>query len=317
MATPAFAPGAPLTIGRLFHVLHASNDFDELDAFYERVFTPWHGMMERSSSPSEGRVGSLLVIGDAVVEIAAPSDDPGAASAPIGRFVARFGPRWHSIAWFCDDVGQVAARLMGAGLRVLLAGGAPAETPPTEGGIYTHPKDTGTQLEFYQPPATHGGPGGPGPFPDPRFSDDWMQRWAARENPLGVEGLAHVTVVVRDLERAVGLWRDVLGAPVVSEEISPLAGTRSVYVALGTGPLIELATPTGSDSLAAADLAARGDTCHAVTFRVVDPDRAAGHLQAAGVGVLARDETTILADPADTLGAAMRFSAGGIPRDPP
>lgn len=305
-----------MSVGKLFHVLHAAEELDPLDAFYDRLFSPWHGMMERHHSPREQRWGSLLVIADAVVETAAPSADPGAASAPIGRFVAKFGPHLHSLAWYCDDVGEVAERLLSAGVRVLLAGGMPADGPPAEGDVYTHPKDTGTQLEFYQPPASVGGPQGSGPFPDPRFLDGWAERWASMANPLGVERLAYVTVVVGDLEGATALWRDGVGATLVHEGTSQLAGTRSAYVAVGPETVVELATPLAPGTLAAADLAAFGDTCHAMAFGVADLDQVADRLGDLGVGVLSRDDTTILADPAHTFGAPLRFTTWRVPGDP-
>jgi catechol 2,3-dioxygenase-like lactoylglutathione lyase family enzyme len=305
-----------VTIGRLFHVLHAAEELDPLDAFYDRLFAPWHGMMERRHSPRELRLGSLLVIADGVVEIAAPSDDPRAASAPIGRFVARFGRHLHSLAWYCDDVAEVSQRLLDAGVRVLLPDGRPLVDLPEEGDIYTHPRDTGTQLEFYQPPVSHGGPGGSGPFPDPRFSADWPDRWAASANPLGVTRLSHVTVVVGDLERAVVIWRDGVGGVVLAEASDDLAGTDSAFLGVGPASVVELATPTRSGTPAARDLATFGDTCHAVTFGVADLGAVADHLARVGVAELARDATTIATDPDDTFGAAMRFTTGWVPGDP-
>ena len=304
-----------MTVGRLFHVLHAARDLDPLDALYDRLFAPWHGMMEQRHSPRERRRGSLLVIADGVVETAAPSDDPGAESAPIGRFVSKFGPHWHSIAWYCDDVAEVADRLRSVGVRLFEPGGVPSTEGPAEGDVYTHPKDTATQLEFYQPPASVGGPQGSGPFPDPRFDGDWPGRWAAGANPLGVERVACVTVVVAELGRAVGVWRDGVGATVVHEGDLKLAGTRSTYLAVGPETVVELATPTGP-GLAASDLAAFGDTCHSMSFGVADLDAAAAHLAHLGIDVVARDDTTILADPVGTLGAPMRFTTWRVPGDP-
>ena len=304
-----------MSVGKLFHVLHAARDLDRLDDLYDRLFAPWHGMMERRHSPHQRRVGSLLVVADGVVEIAAPSDDPGAASGPIGRFVAKFGPRWHSIAWYCDDVAAAADRLRSAGVRVLGPGGEPLAEGPADGDVYTHPKDTAAQLELYQPPASVGGPQGSGPFPDPRFEQGWPGRWAAGANPAGVERLAWVTVVVGDLGRAVSLWTEGMGATLVFEGESALSGTKSAYVAVGTQTVVELATPTGPGP-AASDLAAFGDTLHSVTFGVADLDATAAHLAALGIGVPARDDTTLVADPADTVGAAMAFSTWRVPGDP-
>jgi hypothetical protein len=39
-------------------------------------------------------------------------------------------------------------------------------------------------------------------------------------------------------------------------------------------------------------------------------------LEKKGIGTLARDDTTIVTDPADTFGAAFRFTVRAVPGDP-
>jgi len=324
-----------VSIGALFHVTHVAEDLGTLDSWYDRVLVPWRGMMESHHLPDGEREGSLLVIGDAVVETVAPGTGPASTTSAIGRFQAKFGRHWHSLAWYCDDVGAAWERLSSHGVRTVSRSG-PITTRPEEGDIYTHPKDTCTQLELYQPPASHGGPGGTGLFPDPRPDPTWAARWAARANPLAIERLAYVTVAVADLDRAVAVYRDALGGTVICEEANRLAGTDSVYVRVGTGigtgigigigtgtgtgtgigTVVELARPVEPDGLAGRDVARFGDTCHAVAFYVRDLEEAAGGLSRAGVAVIARDETTLLADPSDTFGAAMRFTTDQVPGDP-
>jgi hypothetical protein len=81
--------------------------------------------------------------------------------------------------------------------------------------------------------------------------------------------------------------------------------------------VLELTHPTRSDSVAGKDLAAYpGGMCHAMTFTVADLDQAAAHLADAGVGVLGRDDTTIVVDPADSFGAPFRFTTWRVPGDP-
>ncbi len=303
-----------MTIGKLFHVIHLAEELDPLDAFYDTVFEPWHGMMDHHFLEREYRMGSLLVVADTVVETVAPSEHPDAASAPVGRFFARFGRHWHSLAFYCDDIGEVYDRLVRAGVRVFLPGGVTGR--PEEGDIYTHPRDTSTQLEFYQPPAAVGGPQGSGSFPDPRFTEDWARRWAARRTALGIIRLSHATVVVADLERARRVYLEGVGATYLHEATSVLTGTHSVFVAVGSETVIELAQPLGPEGLAAADLAAHGDMCHALTFSVSDLAGTVARLGHLGLGVLARDEATVLVDPEDTWGAPFRFTLAELPGDP-
>jgi hypothetical protein len=251
-----------------------------------------------------------------VIEVMAPSAEPEAALMPIGRFFAKFGRHWHSVAWYDDDVRTTWDRLLAQGIQVSHAGGL-TDPPPDEGDIYTHPKSTFTQLEFYQPQVALGGPQAPGPFGDPRFEPGWDALWQASLNPLGIQRMASVTIVVPDLERATTVYCNGIGATLLGTDASELHGTRSAYVALGPETVVELAQPTGADGLAGADLATYpGGTCHAITFTVANLEQVEAHLAQVGVSVLGRDETTIVADPKDAFGAPFRFTTGRVPGDP-
>lgn len=296
-----------LHIGKLFHIVHVSEVLRPLDAWYDDVFVPRRGMMDNNYLAHEMREGSLLAIGDTVIETMAPARGPGSEMLPVGKFFARFGRHLHSLAWYTDDVGAVWERLVERGIRVIHYG---PDDRPVEGDIYTHPKDTLTQLEFFQPPAATGGP------PDPRFDATWPQQWAASANPLGVQRLAYATVVAHDMDRARAIYVDVLGGTVIDEGSSVLTGTVNTYVAIGPETVVELAVPTDAGSLAGRDLAALGESCHALAFTVTDLDQVARHLEAKGIAILAQDDTMIVADPGDTYGAPFRFTTRAMPGDP-
>lgn len=58
-------------------------------------------------------------------------------------------------------------------------------TTTSNGSLFTHPKDTGTQLEFY-----------PHVMPsDPRFAPGWDGEWWAANHPLGVIARDDHTIV--------------------------------------------------------------------------------------------------------------------------
>lgn len=303
-----------MSIGRVFHIAHVVEELAPLDRWYDEVFAPVRGVMDNNYAPRLERMASLLVIGDTVIEAMSPSDKPEAASLPIGRFQSKFGRHWHSVAWYCTDIVGMWERMQEHGLRVL--SGSWSDGPPTEGAMFSHPKDTASQLEFFQPPATHGGPEGPGPFADPRFEPEWPARWADSPNPLGITRQAYVTIVVADLPRAREVYCAGLGGQLLAEETNALSATASAYVARGPETVIELAHPTDPASLAGQELAANGGMCHAVAFQVDDLDRTAAHLARVGVGLAGRDQHTLLADPADTFGAPYRFTTRILPGDP-
>jgi catechol 2,3-dioxygenase-like lactoylglutathione lyase family enzyme len=165
-------------------------------------------------------------------------------------------------------------------------------------------------MERRIPPDGPEPPGG-----DPRFLPGYDPLWWAKHHPLGLERLSHVTIVCAAPERATHVYAEILGGRVLHEAESPLVQTRSTFIGVGDGTVVEVATPTGGESLAAADLKANGDILHAVTWRVADLDRAERHLNANGIRVLDRDATTLIADPGDTFGAPMRFTTWDIPGD--
>ena len=81
----------------------------------------------------------------------------------------------------------------------------------------------------------------------------------------------------------------------------------------GSEATVELAEPIEPSSLAGADLAKNGEIMHSATWKVVDMERAVRHLEANGIIVLDRDDTTVVADPATTFGALFRFTTRQTP----
>jgi catechol 2,3-dioxygenase-like lactoylglutathione lyase family enzyme len=284
-------------IRKLFHIIHITDGFDALDQWYVDVFGGRH-WAPKHYSPIEMRYGSLLCVGDIPIEPMATSDLDGADKTPVGRFSAKIGPHWHSIAWYIEGADDLYAAVTGAGIRVVGDGGLRYGSPGTSAAMYTHPRDTFAQLEFFAGTS-------PG---DPRFDPEWDPTWWASEHPLGLLGLSHATIVVGDLDRAASLFTSTLGARVVGEAESTLTGTKDVFVAMGDESVVALSEPTSAGSLAGEDHARHGDILHAVTFHVGDLGRAEAHLRGSGVDILERDGATIVADPATTFGAVMAFT---------
>ena len=300
-----------MAIGKLFHIIHMTGDLPALEAWYDDVFSVRRGFLDHNYMPGEKRDASLVVLGDCVIEPLAPAFRvEGWDAMPLGRFYQRFGSHWHSIAWYTDDPGDIWQRCTDNGIRVFVEGGVRStERPPPQSAIMTHPRDTIAQLEFMRREGTgieHR---------DPRFKPDWNPGWWADSHPLGLVDLAYTTVLTRDLDRAKNLYTNVLGGVLVHESSSDLTGTRNAYVLMGT-TVLELATPVRDGTLAADDVAANGEIHHAAAFRVRDLDQAEKYLQSKGIGSLARDETTLLTQPATTHGVPFRWTTAGIPGAP-
>jgi hypothetical protein len=299
-------------IGELYHVIHLVEDRAPLDAWYDDVFLPRRGFMDANYYDGEQRDASLVTVADAVVEVLAPARfADGWDVMPIGRFFTRFGRHWHSIAWYVDDVGEAYDHLRSHGLRVIFPGGAADDDTRPDGGtpIFTHPKETLTQLQFTRRLEAFGADDfSRGSGIDPRYLPGWSSAWWAEHHPLGVERLGYLTITTGDLDQGRSVYVDVLGGTVFGESTSALTATDDVYVRIGSQTVVQLSRPHDTDSIARTDFDKFGNMLHAVAWQVRDLDAAERYLRGKGVRVAARDDHTVLADPDDTFGAPYRFT---------
>lgn len=106
---------------------------------------------------------------------------------------------------------------------------------------------------------------------------------------LGLERLDHIAIVVRDLEPAVLLFRDLLGGEFIGGGDDAIHAMRTLQFALPPGVKIELMTPIGPDSHLHRFLAEHGGGFHHATLFVQDVAAAAEELVAAGFEVVDTD----------------------------
>jgi hypothetical protein len=295
-------------IQEFFHLIHIVADEDEVDAFYDELFAPQR-FTAKHWFDHEKRWASLSMVSDLMIEVIEPSGEAAHSEAPLGRFRRRFGPHFHSFAWYVDPAGvrPLFERLRATGIRVAKPGGGMFPDGDVDPGntIFTHPKDTFGQIEFE-------GKRDHWEKTDPRFAPGWtVAPW--RDGPLGIERLSHMTTAVKDLGPARALYEGPLGGTVFHEESS--AATRSAFVLVGVDTVIELAEPTDDDSRLARDLAANGELPHSATFKVRDLDAAERHIEKIGVAVSDRGADTLTLDPAGCFGAVWSFTEREIPGD--
>ena len=99
--------------------------------------------------------------------------------------------------------------------------------------------------------------------------------------------LDHVGIAVEDLDRAVGRWRPLLGAPPHPPEDVPSNRVRVCFLEAASTH-IELLQPLDAESPVAKFLTARGEGIHHLAFRVPSVDRALAELAERGERVVDR-----------------------------
>ena len=208
------------------------------------------------------------------------------------------------MAFYVDDLDDLAERLQAAGVRITDAGSGTT--------VFCHPKDTPGMLEFH--PAT----GGMWEQVDPRFRPEWDAFRDAywTQHPIGVVRMSHITVVTGDLDAAEQLYVDVLDAQPLPEQAASVPGCTSRYYLVGEDTVVEMMDPRGTDTVAARDLERVGPSVTGVTFTTSNLAGAAewmGHFE---TPIAEATEAEIRLDVDQTWGCEYRFTEKVLTGDP-
>jgi catechol 2,3-dioxygenase-like lactoylglutathione lyase family enzyme len=285
-----------MPIREFFHLIHVVDDMPAAKERFGALFGA--SSFNENWSDLDRRWATFMMLGDMMMEVIEPSDAADDQQHALSKFHSRFGQHLHSLSWYVDveDMPVLFKALLADGVRVVKPGGGffPVDTEDPGKTIFTHPKDTAGQLEFV---AVEDRP----LDMDPRSAPGWSPL-PPESSPLTVVGVAHITTGTLDLRKLKEFFERVLSAVTLKED----AG--SAFLRVGTQSIVELAAPTGPDSLLSRDIAANGELPHRVTFRVVDLEAAELHCTNIGVRVLERTGSTLALHPDDTFGAVMAFT---------
>lgn len=98
----------------------------------------------------------------------------------------------------------------------------------------------------------------------------------------------HIAIVVHDLDRALGFYRDALGLDMAERREVPEEGVEVASLSLGEAS-IELVQPLGSEGGVAAFLDRRGEGLHHVCLTVRDIDEALEGLRDVGADLITEE----------------------------
>jgi methylmalonyl-CoA/ethylmalonyl-CoA epimerase len=99
--------------GKIDHIGVAVEDIDAALELYAGTFEM--AVVHRETVESQGVEAALLDVGDGHVELMRPL----APDTPVGKFLARKGPKLHHVAYAVDDIDATLERLAAAGLELI------------------------------------------------------------------------------------------------------------------------------------------------------------------------------------------------------
>jgi methylmalonyl-CoA/ethylmalonyl-CoA epimerase len=99
--------------GKIDHIGVAVEDIDAALELYAGTFGM--GIAHRETVEAQGVEAVLLDVGDAHVELMRPL----APDTPVGKFLARKGPKLHHVAYAVDDIDSTLEKLVAAGMELI------------------------------------------------------------------------------------------------------------------------------------------------------------------------------------------------------
>ena len=248
-------------------------------------------VLECSESELVGRKGGMTWIGDGSLEVA----EPIVAGHAAQRFLDRFGPGMHSVAFQVRDLDATLERLASGGVRV----GA----RPLDWFCFTDPRTTGGLLF------------------------EWSERTVPEDPRAGATEPAFVVDPVLDV-RANAFTGAVVPDPIAwAETFGQPFGLVETFRDVDAGPgrpVVGLAGPDSTLALyalpGAASVGLWGAShdrprVHVLGVGVPDLDAAHDALRAARVSVLWRDERFVVIDPSGAGDVTVAVVEGLLPGD--
>lgn len=134
---------------------------------------------------------------------------------------------------------------------------------------------------------------------------------------MSVVGLDHVGVAVKDLEGAIGLYRDVLGLKFEGVHVLAERGVRVAFFSVGGDAHIEFLEPLSDESTIAKFLSTHGEGLHHLALKVEDIEAVLEELKRKGMTLIdekpkagADGKKIAFVHPKSTKGILLEFCEG-------
>lgn len=191
----------------------------------------------------------------------------------IGRFVARYGPGLHSVAWHVDDLWVVENVLRDSGITI-------TGTNVAARHFFMHPRDTfGILVEW----------------------TDHLPE--AGRDSSSAAGVAYITAAVPDLAPAVSFFVDTCGALQIERFApGPRADEETADLAIGD-MVLRLVAPKSERSRFAGFLSGGGRGLHSFALSVDDLSFPVDR----GLTLVGQGEASVWTDPTTTLGLRLEW----------
>lgn len=128
---------------------------------------------------------------------------------------------------------------------------------------------------------------------------------------MGIKGVDHVVIRVKDIDEGIKTWRDNLGMELERTAESDALGIKQAFFPMANGGFIELVAPTNSDAAVGRAIESRGEGLHTLAMEVDDLDATVKELESKGVQLIGVGGPQVFIHPKSANGILVQLTPAG------
>ena len=125
---------------------------------------------------------------------------------------------------------------------------------------------------------------------------------------MGMNGVDHVVIRVKDIDEGISTWRDKFGMELERTAESEALGIKQAFFPMATGGFIEIVAPTSDESAVGRAVESRGEGLHTLAMEVDDLDATVKDLESKGVQLIGVGGPQVFIHPKSANGILVQLS---------
>jgi len=125
---------------------------------------------------------------------------------------------------------------------------------------------------------------------------------------MGIKGVDHVVVRVKDLDAGISTYRDKLGMEMERQAESEELGIKQAFFPFEDGGFLEVVAPFGPESPVGKAIESRGEGVHTISFAVDNIEATIKAMQEAGVQLIGVGTPQVYVHPKSAHGLLVQLT---------
>jgi methylmalonyl-CoA epimerase len=125
---------------------------------------------------------------------------------------------------------------------------------------------------------------------------------------MGIKGVDHIVVRVKDLDEGISTYRDKLGMKLERTDESEAMGIKQAFFPFADGGFLEVVASLGPDTPVGKAIESRGEGVHTIALAVDDLEATVKAMQEAGVQLIGVGSPAVFVHPKSAHGLLVQLT---------